>query len=161
MTVWLVMIFVALVVVGSVMWIRPSPRDQKLAKWRRDALVAGLKVRMQTLKAEPKNSGIREDVEGITYEWFNPEPNKLDKTIWAIVKTDAWLKDGLPEGWSWYEKEADIDLAKVTAIIQALPVEVNAIERTPISSRIMWNESGKEFDAVKLKSYLQNLQAIS
>jgi hypothetical protein len=116
---------------------------------------------MQTLKAEPKNSGIREDVEGITYEWFNPEPNKLDKTIWAIVKTDAWLKDGLPEGWSWYEKEADIDLAKVTAIIQALPVEVNAIERTPISSRIMWNESGKEFDAVKLKSYLQNLQAIS
>lgn len=56
MTVWLAMIFVALVVVGSVMWIRPSPRDQKLAKWRRDALVAGMKVRLQTLKAEPKKA---------------------------------------------------------------------------------------------------------
>lgn len=161
MAVWLVMIFIALVVVGSVMWVRPSPRDQKLAKWRRDAIMAGLKVRMQTLKAEPKNSGIRDDVEGISYEWFNPEPNKTDTTTWAIVKTDAWLKDGLPQGWSWYAQEVDIDPAKIAQIIQALPMEVNAIERTPISSRVIWNESGKDFDAKALKEYLQNLQAIS
>lgn len=160
MTVWLAMIFVALVVVGSVMWIRPSPRDQKLAKWRRDALVAGMKVRLQTLKAEPKKSGIREDVPGVSYEWFNPEPNKADKITWALVKTDAWLKEGLPEGWSWYEKEVDIDQAKLVEMINTLPVEVNAIERTPISSRIIWNETGKEFDAIKLKEYLKNLQAI-
>lgn len=161
MAVWLVMVFIALVVVGSVMWVRPSPRDQKLAKWRRDAIMAGLKVRMQTLKAEPKNSGIRDDVEGISYEWFNPEPNKTDTRTWAIVKTDAWLKDGLPQGWSWYAQEVDIDPAKIAQIIQALPMEVNAIERTPISSRVIWNESGKDFDAKALKEYLQNLQAIS
>lgn len=161
MAVWLVMVFIALVVVGSVMWVRPSPRDQKLAKWRRDAIMAGLKVRMQTLKAEPKNSGIRDDVEGISYEWFNPEPNKTDTTTWVIVKTDAWLKDGLPQGWSWYAQEVDIDPAKIAQIIQALPMEVNAIERTPISSRVIWNESGKDFDAKALKEYLQNLQAIS
>jgi hypothetical protein len=161
MTVWLAMIFIALAVIGSVMWVRPSPRDQKLAKWRQEALMAGLKVRLQTLKAEPKNSGVREDVEGVTYELFNPEPDKLDKTTWAIVRVDAWLKDGLPEGWSWYGQEAQIDLNSVKQMIDALPVEVNAIERTPVSSRIIWNESGKEFDAVKLKEYLQTLQAIS
>ena len=161
MSVWLVMIVVALIVVGSVVWIRPSPRDQKLAKWRRDAIVAGLKVRMQTLKAEPKNSGIRDDVEGITYEWYNPEPDKLDKSNWAVVKVDGWLKEGLPEGWSWYDKEATSNLDDIVNAIETLPLKVNAIERTPISSRIIWNENGKEFDAQMLKRYLQKLQAIS
>jgi hypothetical protein len=160
MGVWIAMAFIALAIVGSVMWIRPSPRDQKLAKWRRDALVAGMKVRLQTLKAEPKNSGIRDDVPGVTYEWFNPEPNKTDKTTWAIVKVDAWLQEGLPQGWSWYGKEVSVDSEKIKQIVDALPLEVNAIERTPISSRVIWNENGKEFDAVKLKEFLQNLQAI-
>ena len=160
MGVWIAMVFIALAIVGSVMWIRPSPRDQKLAKWRRDAIMAGMKVRLQTLKAEPKNSGIRDDVDGVTYEWFNPEPNKTDKTTWAIVKMDGWLQEGLPQGWSWYGKEMPIDLEKIKHIVEGLPIEVNAIERTPISSRVIWNENGKEFDAVKLKEYLQNLQAI-
>ena len=79
MGVWIAMAFIALAIVGSVMWIRPSPRDQKLAKWRRDAIMAGMKVRLQTLKAEPTNSGIRDDVDGVTYEWFNPEPTKTAK----------------------------------------------------------------------------------
>lgn len=161
MAVWLVMIFVALVVVGSVVWIRPSPRDQKLAKWRRDAIMAGLKVRMQTLKAEPKNSGIRDDVEGVTYEWFNPAPNKTDTTKWAIVKVDGWLQDGLPDGWSWYGEVVDVDLDRIKGTIASLPFEVNALERTPISSRIIWNENGKEFNASNLKVFLQTLQAIS
>lgn len=160
MGVWIAMVFIALAIVGSVMWIRPSPRDQKLAKWRRDAIMAGMKVRLQTLKAEPKNSGIRDDVDGVTYEWFNPEPNKTDKTTWAIVKMDGWLQEGLPQGWSWYGKEMSVDLEKIKHIVEGLPIEVNAIERTPISSRVIWNENGKEFDAVKLKEYLQNLQAI-
>lgn len=161
MTAWVAMIFVALAIVGSVMWIRPSPRDQRLAKWRREALMAGIKVRLQTLKAEPKDSGIRDDVEGVTYEWFNPEFDKSDKVTWAIVKTDAWLQEGLPQGWSWYGQEGCVDFEKVRLIIEALPIEVNALERTPVSSRVIWDESGKEFDAVKLKAYLQNLQAIS
>lgn len=161
MAIWVAMALIALAVVGSVMWIRPSPRDQKLAKWRRDALMAGMKVRLQTLKAEPKNSGIRDDVEGVTYEWYNPEPVKLDKVTWAIVKADGWLQEGLPEGWSWYGQDANIDLDRVKAVLESLPVEVNALERTPMSSRVIWGELGTEFDAVKLKACLQELQAIS
>lgn len=161
MGVWFAMALIALAVVGSVMWIRPSPRDQKLAKWRRDALMAGMKVRLQTLKAEPKNSGIRDDVEGVTYEWYNPEPAKQDKLTWAIVKADGWLQEGLPEGWSWYGQEAEIDLQRVKDLIDSLPVEVNAIERTPMSGRVIWGEQGTEFDAVKLKACLEALQAIS
>ncbi|NVK38265.1 MAG: hypothetical protein HWE18_10090 [Gammaproteobacteria bacterium] len=162
MGIWFAIILVTLVVVGSVVWIRPSPRDQKLAKWRRDAIVAGMKVRMQTLKAEPKNSGIRDDVSGVTYEWFNPQSDKKDTSSWAVVKTQGWLTDHLPEGWSWYnEIPANVEAQKINEIINAAPYALNALERTPISSRIIWDENGAEFDAQVLKAYLQQLQAIS
>ncbi|GAA6133272.1 hypothetical protein NBRC116188_00610 [Oceaniserpentilla sp. 4NH20-0058] len=161
MSVWVVIAVVALVVVGSVVWVRPSPRDQKLAKWRGSAIMAGLKVRMQTLKAEPKNSGIRDDVEGITYEWYNPKPDKSDQLTWAVVKTDGWLKDGLPDGWSWYSTESKDIAEQIAEIIEQCPVEVNALERTPRSSRVIWNENGKEFNPEQLRDYLETLQAIS
>ncbi len=161
MGVWFAMAIVMLMVVGSVVWIRPSPRDQKLAKWRRDAIVAGIKVRMQTLKAEPKNSGIRDDVSGVTYEWFNPQPNKKDTSNWAVVKTQGWLTEHLPEGWSWYaEMPTQANIEKIIEIIEAAPYEINALERTPVSCRIIWDENGAQFDAQVLKSYLQKLQAI-
>lgn len=164
MTVWVVIAFIVLVVVGSVVWIRPSPRDQKLALWRRDAIMAGLKVRMQTLKAEPKQSGIRDEVEGVSYEWYVPKVDKQDQFTWAVVKTNGWLTDGLPEGWSWYESDPEKGEAfnkAVSQLIDECPVEVNALERTPRSSRIMWSENGKEFDAPSLKRFLEKLQATS
>jgi len=161
MSVWIIIGFIILIVVGSVVWIRPSPRDQKLALWRRDAIMAGMKIRMQTLKAEPKNSGIRDDVPGVSYEWFNPKPEKNDSKVWAVVKTDGWLKEGLPEGWSWYESASDEISKEVSEIIQQCPIEVNALERTPKSSRIVWDENGKEFNPELLKTFLQKLQAIS
>jgi len=161
MAVWLVIVLIVMVVVGSVVWIRPSPRDQKLALWRRDAIMAGLKVRMQTLKAEPKNSGIRDDVPGVTYEWYDPAPEKGDEKTWAVVKADGWLKEGLPEGWSWYSEAQEEIAEKVSDIIQACPLEVNALERTPRSSRVIWSENGKEYDPNSLKEFLMKMQAIS
>lgn len=99
MPIWAIVLLCIFMVVGSVVWVRPSPRDQKLAIWRRNALLAGLKVKLETLKAEPVNSGIRTDLEGISYILFNPAVDKLDKSGWAVVKAQGWLNEGLPEGW--------------------------------------------------------------
>lgn len=161
MELWVAIGFIMLVVVGSVVWIRPSPRDQKLAKWRRDAIIAGLKVRMQTLKAEPKKSGIREDVQGVTYEWYDPSPQKGDQSRWAVVKTQGWLQEGLPDHWSWHSESHEELASQITQMIQECPLNVNALERTPGSSRIIWDENGSEFDPQCLKSFLMKLQAIS
>ena len=61
MSTFIIVALIMLSVVGSVVWVRPSPRDQRLAKWRQQALVGGLRVNLQPLKAEPKDSGIRDD----------------------------------------------------------------------------------------------------
>lgn len=158
---WIALLVVVMFVLGSVVWVRPSPRDIKLANWRREALVAGLKVKLEGFKADPKESGIRDDIEGASYQLFNDIPAKHDKLVWAVVLNDGWLKDGLPEGWSWYKEKADAKLIdRISEQIEKAPLDIVGIERTPYMSRIVWSESGKNFDPQALKQFLQEVQTI-
>lgn len=161
MPVWVIIIFVILMVVGSVVWVRPSPRDQRLAEWRRNAIVSGLKVRLEGVAAEPKDSGIREDIEGVSYILYNVQPNKSDKKQWMVVNTDGWLKDELPEGWSWHKEESLNISGALSDLIKNAPLPILAIERTPYLSRVVWKESAASFDPETLKKYLEKVQSIS
>lgn len=155
-------IAVILVVVGSVVWVRPSPRDKKLAAWRQQALISGLKVKLEGFRADPKVSGIRDDIEGVSYQLFNSQPNKKDEMVWAVVLDEGWLQDHLPEGWSWYKeqpKEPLVDL--IVEQIKKAPLDIIGIERTPYMSRIVWKETGKNFDPTVLKQFLNEVQAIA
>jgi hypothetical protein len=157
---WIIVIFVALMVIGSVAWVRPSPRDKRLADFRYKAIVAGIKVSLTKMAAEPKDSGIRDDVEGTSYILYEPTPKKGDDKRWAVVKVDGWMKDGLPEDWCWY-KEQDITLAGViTNLIESCPISIVAIERTPVLSRIVWEEKAGDFDAAALKEFLVKVQSV-
>lgn len=153
-----VAVLIMLVILGSVAWVRPSPRDKKIAKWRHEALVAGMKVSLQPLKAEPKESGIRDDIEGASYQLINKQPNKKDALVWTVVKTQGWMQEDLPESWSWYKENGHVDHEAVARLIEECPVEVIAIQRTPVLSRIIWTEPGKEFDPQPLKSFLEKVQ---
>jgi len=158
---WVLVILAILIVVGSVVWVRPSPRDKKLATWRRDALVAGLKVSLQGLKAEPKHSGIRDDVEGASYILYNPASQKGDECSWAVVKTQGWLQEDLPESWSWYKENGHVPHDQVAQLILECPLDVLAIERTPVSSRVIWKENGSEFSPEVLKGFLEKVQMLN
>lgn len=158
MTVFIVVLAI-LSVVGSVVWVRPSQRDVKLAKWRQEARVAGLQVKLEGLKAEPKDSGIRADVNGASYYLHQPKPEKGDNVSWAVVKTEGWLKEGLAAEWSWYLSMPMGNIDKIRALIDSCPIPIDAIERTPARCRIVWGESGKEFDAQQLAEFLREVHA--
>ena len=160
MTILIVLVAI-LSVVGSVAWVRPSKRDVKLATWRQAARVAGLQVKLEALKAEPKDSGIREDVGLASYFLYLPKAQKNDEMTWAVVKAEGWLKAHLPSGWSWYRREVALNTNKLQALIESCPVPIHAIERTPNGSRIVWDEAGQDFEAHKLVEFLTQVQAIS
>ncbi len=160
MTAFIIVIVAILSVVGSVAWVRPSKRDVKLAKWRQEARVAGLQVKLEGLKAEPKESGIREDVGRASYSLYLPKAQKGDDVSWAVVKSDGWLKEGLDTQWSWYLAQPELNLEKIRALIASCPIPVDAIERSPARSRIFWDEAGSEFDAEKLADFLREVQSI-
>ncbi len=161
MTGFIIVLVAILSVVGSVVWVRPSKRDVKLADWRQEARKAGLHVRLEGLAAEPKESGIRDDVTGASYYLYNQQPDKKDELTWAIVNTHGWLQDNLPTNWSWYHREVAINSADLSSLMSSLSLPIKAIERTPKYSRIIWDESGLEFDAVQLKELLQKVHAIT
>ncbi|MEY8264263.1 MAG: hypothetical protein RPR98_08655 [Bermanella sp.] len=157
----LIVMVAILSLVGSVVWVRPSKRDVKLAKWRQEARQAGMYVKLDGLAAEPKDSGIRDDIGGASYYLYEPQAHKQDQLSWALVKAEGWLQQGLPARWSWYRQEVALDGPRLQALIAALPIAVDAIERTPKYSRIIWQESGQEFDAQQLKQFLQQVQALA
>lgn len=159
MAVWVVILLVVMMVVGSVVWVRPSPRDKRLALWRRDAIMSGLKVKLEGLAAEPKESGIRDDVEGVSYILFKVSPAKGDEKKWAVVKSEGWLQAGLPEQWSWYKEEDQSLSEALSSLIKNAPLPILAIERTPYLSRVIWKENADNFDSQKLKEFLQQVQA--
>ncbi len=156
-----VIIFAVLMVVGSVAWVRPSRRDVKLAEWRMQARQAGLHVKLDALPAEPKDSGIRDDVSGASYYLYQASVPKTDQLNWAVVKAQGWLQEGLPQEWSWYQQEVSLDVVELSKLLELSPLPILAIERTPKYSRIVWGETGTEFNAPQLKLYLQEIQAIS
>ena len=159
MTVWVVILLVVMMVVGSVVWVRPSPRDKRLALWRRDAIMSGLKVKLEGLAAEPKESGIRDDVEGVSYILFKTKPTKGDEKKWSVVKAEGWMQSGLPEQWSWYRQEDQSLAETISLLIKNAPLPILAIERTPYLSRVIWKENAEHFDSQKLKDFLLQVQA--
>ncbi len=161
MTGLIIVIVAILSVVGSVVWVRPSKRDVKLAKWRLEARQAGLYVKLDGLVAEPKDSGIRDDIGGASYYLYETKSDKQDQLEWAVVKTQGWLQQGLPDEWSWYRQEMSLNHQQLQSLIASLPISVDAIERTPKYSRVIWGESGQDFDAQQLKLFLQQVQALA
>ena len=160
MTALLIVIIAVLSVVGSVVWVRPSKRDVKLAKWRQEARVAGLYVKLDGLVAEPKDSGIRDDIGGASYYLYETNSDKHDQLTWAVVKAQGWLQQDLPDEWSWYKQQMPLNSQLLQELIESLPVPVFAIERTPKYSRVIWGEAGQDFDAQQLKQFLQQVQAL-
>ena len=160
MTTLLIIVVAVLSLVGSVVWVRPSKRDVKLAKWRQEARLAGLFVKLDGLVAEPKNSGIRDDIGGASYYLYETKSHKDDRLTWAVVKAQGWLQQGLPKEWSWYQQEMPLNSQRLHDLIESAPISVEAIERTPKYSRVIWGESGQDFDAQQLKQFLQQVQAL-
>ncbi len=160
MTGFIIVLVAILSVVGSVVWVRPSKRDVKLADWRQEARKAGLHVKLEGLAAEPRESGIRDDITGASYYLYNQQLDKTDELTWAVVNTHGWLQDNLLPEWSWYQREVTISSADLKSLMGSLPLPIKAIERTPKYSRIIWDESGSEFNAGALKEFLVLAQAI-
>jgi len=161
MTALVIVMIAILSLVGSVVWVRPSKRDVKLAKWRQEARQAGLYVKLDGLAAEPKDSGIRDDVGGASYYLYETKSDKQDQLSWAVVKAQGWLQQGLPKEWSWYQREMPLNNQHLQSLIASLPISIDAIERTPKYSRVIWGESGQDFDAQQLKQFLQQVQALA
>ncbi len=107
---WLIFIGVGLALFGSVYWLKPSPRDTRLAELRLDAIRLGLQVRHHVFKVDSAKTGAREDITGTAYTMARPvshdrtHSDTKDTLKYRVVGQIAWEDDGLSEGLYWHDR---------------------------------------------------------
>ena len=123
----IIVVFIVLVVFGSVYILKPSPRQQRLAELRLEAIKLGLQVKLETFKVDSKKMGVRDDITATRYERFNPAV-KSQNLRWCIVRQAGWEQEGLAEGWSWNSFNQMPDFEKLSQLLSKVGSDVQVIE---------------------------------
>ncbi len=126
--VWLIVIVIGLVVFGSIMWLKPSPRDQRLAKLRMDAIKRQLKVSQFTFKPDSAKTGVRDNIMATSYTLLNPSVKGKAELKYRIVGQAAWDNEGLPEGFYWHDKGTAAEAAAFSEVVKSLTDELLLLE---------------------------------
>lgn len=108
---WPIIVFIMLALIGSIFWLKPSARDQRLADLRLQAMKLGLAVKHQTFNPESAKNGVRDSISGTTYSLFVEDPKASKDVIFRIVFQGGWDAEQLPEGFSWHDKISKHDLS--------------------------------------------------
>ncbi len=162
---WIVIVFVLLSLVGSMMWMMPSPRQRVQAFFRREAMQKGMQVRINRLEFPRAIGEVEPDIQScVAYALprigINTRPAVAKVTPWRIVKVNGHANRGLPEGWCWAKGEGvmgDVTLEKLRDIIQGLPADVYVLESTPLSVSLCWREQGREDAVDNVKQVLERV----
>jgi len=128
--IWPIAILVGLIVFGSVYWLKPSPRDTRLAALRLDAIKRKLQVRQFTFKPDSAKTGVRDEFTGTSYTLMDPSPKKREggQLLWRVVGQAGWDTDGLPEGIAWHNPGTPEDAALLSRLLKDLPDDLLLLE---------------------------------
>ncbi len=151
---WVIIGLLMLAIVGSMLWVMPSPRDRMQAALRQRAMSAGMQVQMKLLKF-PRAIGESESEERHCFAYRMPRivvegestaSKKLPATqAFQIFKLSGHANTGLPQGWTWGKGEgtlSDEQLSVVHEVIAKLPDSALALESTPVATALYWREHG-------------------
>jgi hypothetical protein len=154
----IIVVLIILAVFGSVYMLKPSPRQQRIAKLRLEAIKLGLQVKLDSYKVDSKKMGVREDVVATRYLRFNPAV-KSQQVRWCVVRQTGWEQEGLPEGWSWNSYHAKPDIDGLSEYLLQLTVDVVLIEACDNRTTLMTLEH-KASTAEQINIWLDHAQQL-
>ncbi len=159
---WLVIVLIVMAMVGSIMWVMPTPRQRAQALLRQCAMRAGLQVQLVRMSL-PRALGEAEPDERncVAYRLLRRRKGpRAELVTWQIFKLQSHANVGLPEGWSWSKGEgllAAPALALIAELIQVLPKDVYGLESTPINVSVYWEEHGTPETVESIQQLLNRL----
>lgn len=155
-TVTLVIIFTTALVLGPIMWVKPSGRDGRLAKFRQRAAQTGLSVQMQ-----PLPEALGEGSAAVYFaRWQNP---RRLQTGWGLELKRMRHEMYFAGRWDWYHDHPAPRAAhdSLRKLLQQLPKDATAIVCSDIGLGIQWHESsGDEGFGILQKALLAFSQTI-
>lgn len=146
---WFIIALVTASLIGSVMWVMPSPRQRHQAELRLRARKLGIQVRLARV-ALPRAQGEMEGEVCTTPAYRIPRTN-LDRrerdnwSGWEVLRVETLNNDGLIEHWSWSRRADTLPAAaleQINRLLEQLPDDVLGVESTPLSLTFYWDERG-------------------
>jgi hypothetical protein len=161
---WFIIILVMASLLGSVMWVMPSPRQRHQGRLRLKARQMGIHVQLVRVSF-PRASG---ELEGedrtlAAYRFARTNLEQKERSgwrCWEVLRVETWNNKGLPDHWSWGKKVAVLEPAEceqLSAVLQQLPQGVLGVESTPLSLTVYWDERGDEVMLEQLAALIQPL----
>lgn len=153
---YVVAIVAILMVVGSVLWLKPSPAQRRQAQFRLLARQLGIDVRLTALP-QCRRARVREErpEQGVVYRLPIFDPAAADVPHYLLCRETA----GAP--WS-----AEIDAALspalqglVDRVCAGLPGDAVALELGPAGPAVYWKERGDEDTLRRLYKSLEDLRS--
>ncbi|OMH38729.1 hypothetical protein [Motiliproteus sp. MSK22-1] len=146
---WVIIVLLLLSIVGSMLWMMPSPKQRVQAMLRQKAVRLGLQVQITRLLF-PRALGESLPEERTCTAYRLPRTpaktrGKKNTIPWHIFKLESHASVGLPSGWSWSKGEGHLNASQleiIEKIIAELPDDGFSLESTPLAASIYWRENG-------------------
>ncbi len=163
---WLIIAFIIASLIGSVMWVMPSPRQRYQAELRMRARKLGIQVQLARVDLPRARGEMEAETVSVPAYRFirdNLERGERDNWIsWQVHRLDTLDNTGLPEGWSWLKGQGALSAtaqAQLLTLLNALPDDVVGVESTPLHLSLYWHEQGEADRLEKLHALVKPLLA--
>lgn len=157
----LIIVLAITLIIGSMMWILPSPRERQQMHLRKAALACG--IRVQLVKLEVK--GLREPISCTAYglPWTRGEK---PKSLWKYYNKNAdygqtqsaWQSDIVATTQPSFESLNPVDLDYLESMLCELPSDWLAVEQRSDATVLYWLEKGEEEAVKRINKVLRALQ---
>lgn len=151
--VWLLIILCLAVVVSPLMWMKNSPRQQKIKRFRDLARELSIKV---SLHRRPEARDSEDRLEAVCY--WRPWDGYVKSKNWTLHR---YSERGWPsawKNWQWFQAEASAEWsACLHEMLSKLPDNVSAIVVNNSGVGIYWDEKGDESNVYTIGVCLKGL----
>lgn len=159
MTIFIIVLAVILVL-GSALWVLPSPREKSQMAMRREAMSKGLLVKLTKVK-DLEQPG--EKLHCIAYRLARKREQGLKAQAWMLyrhaegddkLQIPGWIYD-LSEGKHRFE-----NVQSVLELLTALPADVIAVQATGAALSVYWKERGEIENVTTILDVLNGFQRL-
>lgn len=155
----LVIVLAVVLIMGSALWVLPSPRQRQQMAMRRAAMTKGLQVKLTKVK-DLEYPG--EEVACIAYRLPRQRVNDPNAKEWMLYRhSEADPELHIP-GWLYDRDGGRYRFANgdaISKILSELPKDVLAVQATAGAASIYWNERGEMEDVETILRVLGELQS--
>ena len=138
----------ALMIIGALLWVKPSPRDRRLAKLRMQAIAQGLSLRSLRIDDLSIEGRVHQRSLWVTAYGCRFQSPLCQPVYWQLQRSSGTASAHLPKGWVWIEKPSPDQQAIAQQLahwLRDMPDAIGGIALTSHDCSWVWDEHSSDF----------------